>query len=267
MDRLSAMTPRTRVRCGPRGWQRLVLFVACGAALAAPVRAERPPGENGAANPRGRWHPAHETRERTKLSDAQRREIEALEAIGYLAGSVVAGSGQGVSIHDRALSGEGFNFYTSGHGPEAVLMDMDGRELHRWHLSDEEVWPGRKLTPAQRRRGNFWRRAHLFENGDVLALFAGRGIIKIDKESRLLWATQLGVHHDFAVAPSGDIHVLTRWAHLIPRIHPTKPIFEDFIVVLDSEGAVKKRVSVIRSTAAPGWRVGSAAAISSTPTP
>ncbi len=239
------MTPRTQLRREFVGWGRLALLFACGAALAAPAHADRPPGESGAPDARGRWHPASETREHTKLSEEQRRRIEALEAIGYLAGSVAAGPSQGVALHDRAQSGVGWNFYTSGHGPEAVLMDMDGRELHRWHLPDEEVWPGGKLAPAQRRRGNFWRRAHLFENGDVLALFAGRGIIKIDKDSKLLWARRLGVHHDLAVAPNGDIHVLTRRAHLLPRVHPTEPVFEDFVVVLDSEGAVKKRVSVL----------------------
>jgi len=213
--------------------------------LATPARADRPPGESGEPDARGRWHPARETPERTDLSDEQRRKIEALEAIGYLAGSTAGGPVQGIALHDRARSGAGVNFYTSGHGPEAVLMDMDGRELHRWRLPAEEAWPGKKLTPAQRRRGNFWRRAHLFENGDVLALFAGRGIIKIDKDSKLLWARRLGAHHDLAVAPNGDIHVLTRWAHLVPRVHPTEPIFEDFVVVLDSEGAVKNRVSVL----------------------
>ncbi len=234
-----------RVWRGLRGWRRLALALACGAALAAPARADRPPGESGEPDARGRWHPTREAPEHTDLSDEQRRRIEALEAIGYLAGSVAGRPGQGVAIHDRARSGAGFNFYTSGHGPEALLMDMDGRELHRWHLPAEEAWPGGKLTPAQRRRGNFWRRAHLFENGDVLALFAGRGIIKIDKDSKLLWARRLGAHHDLSVAPNGDIHVLTRWAHLVPRVHPTEPIFEDFVVVLDAEGAVRNRVSVL----------------------
>jgi hypothetical protein len=220
------------------GWRRLALAFACGAALAAP-------GESAEPDARGRWHPARETPERAGMSDEQRRKIEALEAIGYLAGSVAAGPSQGVAVHDRARSGAGVNFYTSGHGPEAVLMDMDGRELHRWRLPEEEVWPEAKQTPARHRRGNFWRRAHLFENGDVLALFAGRGIIKIDKDSNLLWARRLGVHHDLAVAPNGDIIVLTRWAHLAPRVHPTEPIFEDFFVVLDSEGAIENRVSVL----------------------
>ena len=121
-----------------------------------------------------------------------------------------------------------------------------GATLHRWRLARrKKSGPGAKLTPGERKRGNFWRRAHLFENGDVLALFAGRGIIKIDKDSKLLWQRRLGVHHDLGVAPNGDIHVLTRWAHLVPRVHPTEPIFEDFVVVLDSEGAVVKTVSIL----------------------
>ena len=139
---LSTVTRQTRARSGRPRWRRLALAFACASALAVPVRAGGPPGESAEPDAGGRWHPARETPERTDLSDEQRRKIEALEAIGYLAGSVAGGPGQGVAIHDRARSGAGFNFYTSGHGPEAVLMDMDGRELHRWRL------PAARSLPA-----------------------------------------------------------------------------------------------------------------------
>jgi hypothetical protein len=239
------VTARKRVRRGRRRWRWLALALACSAALAAPARAEPPPGESAEPGARGRWHRVGETPKPAEPSDEQRRKIEALQAIGYLPGSVAGAPGRGVTVHDRSRAGAGYNFYTSGHGPEAILIDMDGRELHRWHLGDEQIWPGEMLAPARRRRGDFWRRAHLFENGDVLALFTGRGIFKIDKDSKLLWARQLPVHHDLAVAPNGDIAVLTRLAHLVPRVNPTEPIIEDFVVVLDAAGALKKRVSIL----------------------
>ena len=106
------MTPRTQLRREFVGWGRLALLFACGVALAAPAHADRLPGESGAPDARGRWHPASETREYTKLSEEQRRRIEALEAIGYLAGSVAAGPSQGVALHDRAQSGVSWNFDT-----------------------------------------------------------------------------------------------------------------------------------------------------------
>jgi hypothetical protein len=54
-------------------------------------------------------------------------------------------------------------------------------------------------------------------------------------------------HHDLHVTPEGDIYVLTRKGHMVPRIDPEKPILEDFISVLDAEGKEKKRVSLLES--------------------
>lgn len=46
---------------------------------------------------------------------------------------------------------------------------------------------------------------------------------------------------------NGDIYVLTRKAHMIPRIHAEKPILEDYITLLDSGGKVKKEVSLLEA--------------------
>jgi len=54
-------------------------------------------------------------------------------------------------------------------------------------------------------------------------------------------------HHDLHVTRDGDIYVLTRQAHVAPRIDPQKPILEDFISILDAEGKEKKRISMLES--------------------
>ena len=41
--------------------------------------------------------------------------------------------------------------------------------------------------------------AHLFENGDVLAIHEGLGIVKLDSSSEVLWARTYRVHHDLDV--------------------------------------------------------------------
>ncbi len=201
----------------------------------------------------GRWHRLHS--ERGDLSPEKLDLIEQLESIGYVSGSVPS-STRGITVHDRDRAHAGLNFYTSGHGPEAVLMNMDGRELHRWRYPFEEVWPDH---PRKRRRQTkWWRRATLFENGDVIAIFAGFGMIKVDKNSKLLWARKIGAHHDLEIMPSGDIYVLTRVPNLVPRIHPSQEILEDFISVFDADGVEKRRVSVLeafeRSKYAKPWR-------------
>jgi hypothetical protein len=191
----------------------------------------------------GRWRKLRPRRVDPSLSEEQRERIAQLEAIGYLSGSVEASTLAGITLHDRQRAYQGLNFYTSGHAPEAVLMNMDGSVLHRWRHDFLDVWPDYPKSWLHAGAG-FWRRAHLYENGDVLAIFEGMGIIKLDKDSNLLWASPLTAHHDLDVTPEGDIYVLTRRAHVVPRIDPEKPILEDFISILDAEGKEKRRVSV-----------------------
>jgi hypothetical protein len=180
------------------------------------------------------------------LSEKQRQRIAQLEAIGYLAGSTTASEHRGVVAHRAGRAYRGLNFYTSGHAPEALLMDMDGNVLHRWRYAFLDVWPDypRQWLKAD---AGFWRRAHLYENGDLLAIFEGMGIIKLDKDSNLLWANPIQAHHDLQVMPGGAIYVLTRKARLVPRLDPENPVLEDFISILDAQGDEKKRVSLLES--------------------
>lgn len=202
-------------------------------------------GEESAMGP-GRWRPYRTHQFDEELTDEQRETMAQLEAIGYLGGSTLANGKQrsGVTIHEQESAWQGLNFYTSGHAAEAYLVDMNGRVLHGWKKDFWEVWPD---YPTSRRNENtqFWRRAHLYENGDILAIYEGMGIVKLDKDSNLLWANPGKAHHDLEVMPNGDIYVLTREAHVIPRVNKTRPVLEDFISVLGPDGEEKKRVSLL----------------------
>jgi hypothetical protein len=47
--------------------------------------------------------------------------------------------------------------------------------------------------------------------------------------------------------PSGDIYVLANEAHVIPRMHQTSPVLEDFLLVLGPNGALKRRISILEA--------------------
>lgn len=206
--------------------------------------------------PQGRWH-STDWRERSfeeqrGLTEEQQVEIERLRSIGYLSGSQPAPIQSGVTVYDRNLAVDGFNFYTTGDMPGAVLMDMQGHVLHRWEHGYTDAWlasPDRpELRPSPKGTG-YWRRARLFENGDVMAIFEGLAILKVDKDSRLLWVRFGGFHHDLDVQNDGTIYVLTREAHIVSRYNPNEPILEDFIAVLDSGGNETSRVSILDALA------------------
>ncbi len=192
----------------------------------------------------GRWRVAKGAESRRKLTDEQQREIDELRSLGYVGAVNVASGSSSVTIHDRDRAYDGASLYTSGHFPGAVLVDMEGSVLHTWRCEYHDAWPGREM-PDLAERVEHWRRAYLLENGDVLGIFEGQGIVKINKDSEILWESGNGAHHDLEVADDGRIYVLTREAHIVPRINSSRPILEDFITVLDSDGSELERLSIL----------------------
>lgn len=172
--------------------------------------------------------------------------IERLRSIGYLTGSAPASPKQNVTKYIKDKTYRGLNLYTSGHGPEAILIDMNGNILHTWHLDIWSIWPDFRPFPGTNLH-KYWRRALLMENGDLFAIFTGIGLIKIDKNSKLIWDYPGDAHHDIFVAPDGLIYIVKRIIHIVPEYNPRKPILEDFVCILNSEGQALKCVSIFKA--------------------
>lgn len=193
----------------------------------------------------GRWGKAKGTLDFQALTEDQRELVSKLQAIGYLSGYEKAPELKGVTIYIPEAAYNGLNLLTSGHSQEAVLMDMQGTILHAWSYAFHDAFSN---SPAPLKRySTFWRRVHLYENGDLLAIYEGIGLIKLDIDSNLLWAIPCGAHHDLFVDPSGLIYVLTREIKFLPRIHEDKPVLEDFITVINPDGKIVRQVSLLEA--------------------
>ncbi len=170
--------------------------------------------------------------------------IERMVAIGYLGGVTPAPEADGVVAHDTEKAYQGLNLYVSGHAPEAILMDMAGNVLHKWGISYVDVWPEYRLHPGMK-PPNFWRRAHLYPNGDLLGIYGGTGMVKVDKDSKRLWGFRENAHHDLDVTPDGTIYVLTHGWVKNKELDPKSRQLVDSIVVLNGDGKVLKRVPIL----------------------
>lgn len=185
------------------------------------------------------------------------RDVDALMdellALGYVQASRAAPRAGRVSVYDRERAQPGLNLAVSGHAPEAVLFDMEGRVLHRWARAFSEIWPEREPIAGQRFH-RYWRRVHLLPNGYLLAIFDGLGLVCLTPDSRVAWTYDGGAHHDLDVTDDGRIFVLTR----APRAGPVGPrsISEDFLVILAPDGRELRRVSLLeamRTSNYAGW--------------
>ena len=191
------------------------------------------------ASPQGRW--------KEFRNPASEATLERLDALGYLPGSRTAPELSGVTRHDAARAQPGLNFLTSGHAPVALLMDMEGRVLHHWHAEVGSIWPDLPLPPGDILQKHFFRRARPLPDGSLLAIFEGIGLVKMDRDSRVLWAAARGAHHALEVLPSGDIAGLTREVRILPRFSRVMPVAEDFLTFLSPEGEERRRISLIEA--------------------
>lgn len=194
--------------------------------------------------PPGRWRAHRAVLEDRDLTEEQREEIERLETMAYLSGSSPAGDRSGVTVHDPERAWDGWNLVVSGHAAWAGLMDMNGNVVHEWQHAFRRVWPDNSISD-EAEGIHHWRHVHLYENGDLLAMFDGLGLIKLDRDSNLLWSRPRGYHHDLEVVDGGGIYILEQKAHVVPRWSPEDPLLENYVTVLDSDGNVERRVSLL----------------------
>jgi hypothetical protein len=173
--------------------------------------------------------------------DPRTSSLESLSALPYLGGYTGIPPESGLAFHSPEKAYAGYNFFVSGHGPEAFLMDMEGKILHRWVSSQEQAFPD--LAHHYNRSTGFFRSAQLFENGDVVAVFDYLGAIRMNADSEILWSRELA-HHVADVDEAGRVYLLTSEYRFVPEWNPHGLFIEDYVEVLAPDGTLQKRISV-----------------------
>jgi len=149
-----------------------------------------------------------------------------------------------------------------GGGPRAVLINMSSQPVHQWYTPLKTVLKGLEpsLTVAAREWEIYYNDGHIFPNGDLLALVEGPGnvrrmatnygLVKVDKDSNLLWKYSGGCHHSFDVGEDGTIYALSYdFVKELPaglESIPT-PCLVDGVEVISGDGKLVKRISLLES--------------------
>jgi len=94
----------------------------------------------------GRWRLSRFETKTNKLNSKQKEAIKRLETLGYLSGYKKAPKARNVTIYDKKKAFNGLNLYCSGHAPEAILIDMNGKQVYRWHYTFNRTW--KKKIPS-----------------------------------------------------------------------------------------------------------------------
>ena len=204
----------------------------------------------------GLWYPAKISgNQQNRVSPQDREILSKLLTLPYLQGYNPAPDQDSVTIYNKSKAWDGLNIYLSGHRPSAFLIDMQGKVLHQWALDFKQVdWPKGDIKlssvvylDGQNKGKQYWRIVHPFDNGDILALYERFGIIKIDRNSKLIWANLCRAHHDIFVKRDGTIYTLTyNRIDKHAELELSYPIFEDYITIMNPQGQIIKSVSILK---------------------
>jgi hypothetical protein len=175
------------------------------------------------------------------------------------------GAGRGVTVHHPLRVQNGVTLYTSGHEAAAYLIGMDGEVLHEWRRPFSTVWnEDAAVKWPQPDSHVYFRKAIVYPNGDLLAVYEGvgdtpygYGLVKLDRNSEVIWSYLEHAHHDVDIGPDGRIYLLTH-AFVDEPLEGfgkiASPRLDDFLVVLSPEGEELKKISLIHAVAASEYR-------------
>ena len=172
---------------------------------------------------------------------------------------------RGVTVYDPARAQDGVTLYTSGHEAAAYLIGMDGEVLHEWRRPFSTVWDASAAVRRPQPDSHvYFRKAMVYPNGDLLVVYEGvgdtpygYGVVKLDRNSEVIWSYPRSAHHDVDIGPDGRIYALTQ--ELVDQPldgfdHLATPRLDDFLVVLSPEGEELRKIPLIHVVAASEYR-------------
>jgi hypothetical protein len=133
--------------------------------------------------------------------------------------------------------------------------------VHQWHVPFSELWADPPHLRGQIKDASiYFSGGHLYSNGDLLAVIEGpinlrnpsngHGLVKLDKDSRVLWKYAAKCHHDVDVAEDGTVYVLQN--EMVDQVPPglaflPTPCMVDFVDVISPEGKKQKSISLLEA--------------------
>lgn len=159
---------------------------------------------------------------------------------------------------DGQKAWNGYTLINTELSPTAYLADMEGRIVHQWDMPFSKAWPLPSHVRVRFIDATRMEKAMVFANGDLIATYTnekdtpyGYGLVKMDKNSNVLWTYSGHTHHDFYVdRATGVIYALDQEMIETPvaRLeHLSYPVLDNGIVVLLPDGKAIKRISLLRA--------------------
>jgi hypothetical protein len=135
-------------------------------------------------------------------------------------------------IRNTGKGFKGLNLVTrvaAGLELSAEIIDMDGRKLHSWNIDWFRIWPDAKHLAENQvpksKPGTHINGVIVLENGDLIFNFERCGLVRLDRDSNVVWRLPYRTHHSLHMNDDGNLWVCgqktqtesnSRFPHRVP---------------------------------------------------
>ncbi|MHB9112597.1 MAG: arylsulfotransferase family protein [Thermoleophilia bacterium] len=133
----------------------------------------------------------------------------------------------------------------------AKIVDMDGREVHSWNVDWFRIWPDADHLPEKwipkSKPGATVHGVVILDNGDLVFNFDKLGLVRLDRDSNVVWRLPYQTHHSVELDEKGSLWVCGMKYHVegddrFPNRVP--PFFEQTLLEVSPEGRIIEEWSV-----------------------
>jgi len=144
------------------------------------------------------------------------------------------------SIRNTDQAFKGLNLVTrvaAGLELSAEIMDMDGRKLHAWNIDWFRIWPNSDHLPGDQvpklKPGTHIHGVIVLENGDLIFNFERCGLVRLDRDSNVVWRLPYQTHHSLHMHDDGNLWVCGQKRHTEPdsRFPRRLPPFDEYTLL------------------------------------
>ncbi|MBN1297104.1 aryl-sulfate sulfotransferase, partial [bacterium] len=118
---------------------------------------------------------------------------------------------------------------------------------HSWEYPRNKAFPGH-ANPAVEGKAKSFRRARVMANGDLIGIYNGSGMIRLNHRSEPMWTLDVRCHHDLDIGADGVLYTLIQKKAMHADINPDEPIIDELIAMVDPEtGRIIRQISIINA--------------------
>ena len=134
---------------------------------------------------------------------------------------------------------------TSDRNILAKIIDLDGDTVHKWDIDWFKIWSNPEHLPKnivpKSKPGTNIHGAVVMENGDLVFNFESKGLVRLNRNSEVIWRLPYLTHHSVHQHDDGNLWVSgtkyqTEKVDRLPNLIP--PFYEETILEISPEGKI-----------------------------